>query len=315
MSSRRDPPSRRGDRPTVPHSRIPDAVYYEVLPYLNGNEVKLWLALKSREWRKDGSRKGVIRKSLRRLAKDIAMAETCARRAFHGLRQKGLAEWAGPGIRLLEPAFTTAITTGFTTKGGSEHQAKLRRQRRRGAPNSADRCAASGAPTGVIPFPTNQLTHGRSDLTIRHPSAPSGALDAVESREAPESRAPSGARVRLKGSRAPSSRDGGGKEPSVETERVEKYRRCRCGAVLDEEDEERCWRCRRRSGELEVSPLGRDEAARLLGRLREEAASGTEMLRRPKEEQRRREAERKEELRRQARELQEGERASDDATE
>jgi hypothetical protein len=167
--------SKRPDRTTEPHSRIPDAIYFDVLPFLTGYETKLWLALKSREWRKDGTRRGLVKKSLNRIAKDIRMSRTTTQRAFSGLRKKGVAEWAGFGIRLLEPSFTTAVTTGFTTE---EH----RRRRPRNGPGVAHRWAGSGViprpATTVIPFSPNESGCGRSVITIRRArDEPTHAVD------------------------------------------------------------------------------------------------------------------------------------------
>ena len=155
--------STRPDRTTAPHSRIPDAIYTDVLPFLTGFEVKLWMALKSREWRRDGTRRGVVKKSLNQIAKDVRMSRNGTQRAFAGLRKKGLAEWAGFGIRLLEPDFTTAITTGFTTPG----VAPL-------GPGVALKGAEGGPPVGrvrhLIPFPSTCL--GVGDPLLR--SGPRG---------------------------------------------------------------------------------------------------------------------------------------------
>lgn len=167
--------SNRPDRQTEPHSRIPDSIYFDVLPFLTGSEVKLWMALKSREWRKDGTRRGLVKKSLNRIASDIRMSRTAVQRAFAGLRKKGVAEWAGYGIRLLEPSFTTAVTTGFTTE---DH--RLRRPTN--GPGVARKWAVSdrhyGPAATVIPFSPNESGCGRSDLTIRRArDEPTHAVD------------------------------------------------------------------------------------------------------------------------------------------
>lgn len=137
MKHRRTPTRR--DRSGEPHSRIPDAIYFDVLPFLSGNETKLWLALKSREWRKDGTRRGIVKKTLNRIAKDVRMSRGTTQRAFQALRKKGLAEWAGFGIRLLEPDFTTAFTTGFTTPGVAQY-----------GPGVAQKQPGAGSPVGRV---------------------------------------------------------------------------------------------------------------------------------------------------------------------
>ena len=108
-------PARRNGRATEPHVRIPDAFYDQVLPELSPYAVKLWLALKCREWRKDG--RGRVRKSsLRQVAREIRMPLTTTQRAFEELAKKGLAERASGGvIRVISPDFTMPFTTGFTT--------------------------------------------------------------------------------------------------------------------------------------------------------------------------------------------------------
>jgi hypothetical protein len=283
MKKRRSP-NRRADRPGEPHSRIPDAIYYELLPYVTPAELKLWIALKSREWRKDGTRKGLVRKSLNRIAKDIAMSRATTQRAFHGLRLKGLAEWTGAGIRLLEPRFTTAITTGIPTsdtKRGQRNKIESGPYMAGGGPLVGRRWPAGGPAGHLFPFPTNEINHGRSDLTIRHASvASSRAVDATND---DESRAPRGkARASARSSRAlqrKSSTSSGGKE---------------CEIVNDRD-----------------RPLTREEARAVLATVKREAFQAAERgnakLCAEREAQEKRELDRRDALRRQAAELQQEE--------
>lgn len=276
MKKRRSP-NRRNDRPGEPHSRIPDAIYYELLPYVTPIELKLWLALKSREWRKDGTRKGLIRKSLRRISNDIAMPWSTTRKAFNGLRLKGLAEWAGAGIRLLEPRFTTSIPTGVTTSvpsGGRRTLGESGHMVPRGGHHRTQRWAPNAQEGHLVPFPSNGIDHGRSDLTIRHASvASSRAVDVPNGNDSRAHR--EDARASARGSRALS------RESSKRKER---------GTVQEEE-----------------RPLTREEARAALAKVKlaalAAAEDGTAKLRAQRDEQDKREHERRELLRQQAAEL------------
>lgn len=164
MTERRSP-TRRKDRQSEPHVRIPDSFYERVLPYLTSHEAKLWLALKTREWRKDG--RGYVRKpSLRRISKDIHMPLGTAHRAFRGLCSKGLAEHMSNGaIRVLEPDFTTPFTTPFTTEVQETGQRKLFESVPGwNAPRSRVERKRSRVERlqGLSGFEKNALTHGRT---------------------------------------------------------------------------------------------------------------------------------------------------------
>ena len=163
MTERRSPP-RRDDRPSEPHVRIPDS-FYDAMRFITPYETTLWLALKTREWRKDG--KGYVRKpSLRRIARDIGMPNGTAQRAFQGLRLKGMAEQLPNGaIRVLTPDFTTLLTTPFTT----EVTKKGQRTDGENDPGGVSDCTRGGQywPRGGhdhLLYPTKQmeLTLGRS---------------------------------------------------------------------------------------------------------------------------------------------------------
>lgn len=205
MTKRRTP-TRRTDRPTEPHSRIPDAIYFGLLPYLTAYEVKLWVALKSREWRKGGARKGSVRKSLNRIAKDIGMSRVTAQRAMKGLVAKGLTEWNGWGIRVMEWDFTTSFPTPVTTDT-RPHMGQGWPIRGRSRPHMGQECH-------LVPFPSKRLDHGRSDLTIRSASeASSPTVDASTVPTNPASRRKARASAR-------SSRALPANNPRKETRRV-----------------------------------------------------------------------------------------------
>jgi hypothetical protein len=175
MKYRRNP--QRRDRASEPHVRIPDSIY-GALASFGPYELKLWIALKSKEWRKDGTRKGLVKKSLNRIARDIGMSRYQVQTSFKKLKGMGLVEWSGFGIRLLELDFTTAFTTPITT---SVH----RRGRPTTRPGVASLCASDGRQrrpgATVIPFESNEFGCGRSVLTIRSsrgaPSAPGTTVD------------------------------------------------------------------------------------------------------------------------------------------
>jgi hypothetical protein len=272
--------SKRPDRTTEPHSRIPDAIYFDVLPYLTGSETKLWLALKSREWRKDGTRRGIVRKSLNRVALDIRMSRDSVQRAFSGLRKKGVAEWAGFGIRLLEPSFTTAVTTGFTTE---EH----RRRRPEIRPGVAGKQAASDRSfrpaTTVIPFSPNESGCGRSVITIRRArDEPTHAVDLRNDSADPASR--QSARASARSSRAlPDNSHSSGKDKAE---------------VLDETNP---------SAELDAKPLDRETMHRLMREIRARAEAAAEEGAAKRDAgiaaERKKDADRRAELKRQAEEL------------
>jgi hypothetical protein len=263
--------TRRTDRPTEPHSRIPDAIYFGLLPYLTAHEVKLWIALKSREWRKGGARKGSVRKSLNRIAKDIGMPRATAQRAMAGLRLKGLSEWNGWGIRVKELDFTTAFTTGVTTD--------TRPHLGQGWPLMGRSRPHMGQEGHLVPFPLNGLDHGRSVLTIRSASeASSPTVDA------PDDNATRARRGKARAS-APSSRA----LPAKTNSRKE-------GTTVNDED-----RC---SSTLASRPLTKAEAKAVLARIEELADAAALSRRTPKVERERREQERRDWLRKQAAELQ-----------
>lgn len=260
--------TRRNDRPGEPHSRIPDAVYFELLPFLTGNEVKLWLALKSRVFRKaTGERRGLVRRSLNRIAQDIRMPRATAQRAFSKLRSKHLAEWTGLGIRVLEPAFTTAVITDVTTQPGPLWATPR--------PTMGRTRPTMGQEGQLVPFSRNRLDHGRSDLTNR--SASGASSPTVEPSTVPTKRAsPGSARASARRSRAlPPAKE----KPEVQNNQE------------GENNEER-------------RPLSREEAKRVLQQVHEIADAAELARRTPKQERERRERERVELLRRQAAELQ-----------
>jgi len=274
--------STRPDRTTEPHSRIPDSIY-SVLSAFTAYEVKLWIALKAREWRKDGTRRGFVKKSLNRIARDIGISRAAAQRAFRGLKGKGLAEWAGFGIRLLEPDFTTGFTTGFTTE-------ELRRRRPSARPGVAVSKAVSdrsGRPaTTVIPFPPNESGCGRSVLTIRH--ARNEPAHAVDTREVPDNNALNGgARVRKKLPRAPAE---------AQSQRKD-------GANMRDEKDS--------SDELDERPLSREEMHEALRRVHERANTSAAQAAAAREDEkaaeRQKQSDRLEFLRKQAAELKKGE--------
>jgi hypothetical protein len=272
--------SKRPDRTTEPHSRIPDAIYFDVLPYLTSHETKLWLALKSREWRKDGTRRGFVKKSLNRIASDIRMSRSTVQRAFSGLQKKGVAEWAGFGIRLLEPSFTTAVTTGFTTE---EH----RRRWPTGGPGVAHGWAGSGVTRGpattVIPFSPNESGCGRSVTTIRRArDEPTHAVDVPNVPANPASRR--SARASARSSRAlPDNSHSSGKDKAE---------------VPDETIP---------SNELDARPLDRETMHRLMREIRARAEAAAEEGAAKRDAgiaaERKKDAARRAELKRQAEEL------------
>jgi hypothetical protein len=272
--------SKRPDRTTEPHSRIPDAIYFDVLPFLTAYETKLWLALKSREWRKDGTRRGFVKKSLNRIASDIRMSRSTVQRAFSGLRKKGVAEWAGFGIRLLEPSFTTAVTTGFTTE---EH----RRRRPRNGPGVAHGWAGSGVilrpATTVIPFTPNENGCGRSVITIRRArDEPTHAVDVRGDSANPASRR--SARASARSSRAlPDNSHSSGKDKAE---------------VPDETIP---------SNKLDARPLDRETMHRLMREIRARAEAAAEEGAAKRDAgiaaERKKDADRRAELKRQAEEL------------
>lgn len=272
--------STRRDRSTEPHSRIPDAIYFDVLPFLNGNEVKLWLALKSREWRKDGTRRGLVKKSLNRIAADIKMNRSSLQRAFRGLKKKALVEWAGFGIRLLEPNFTTAVTTGFTTE-------TFRRRRPLDEPGVAQIAASTGRllrpGTTVIPFRGNESGCGRSDLTIRRArDEPARAVDTRNDFDHHASR----------GSARASAQGSGALLENAHSKRKD-------SAEMREENNSR--------DELDVRPLDRETMHELLKKIRAraEAAADEGAAKRDADKalEWKKDADRRAELRRQAEEL------------
>jgi hypothetical protein len=272
--------SKRPDRTTEPHSRIPDAIYFDVLPYLTSHETKLWLALKSREWRKDGTRRGFVKKSLNRIASDIRMSRSTVQRAFSGLQKKGVAEWAGFGIRLLEPSFTTAVTTGFTTE---EH----RRRWPTGGPGVAHGWAGSGVTRGpattVIPFSPNESGCGRSVTTIRRArDEPTHAVDVPNVPANPASRR--SARASARSSRAlPDNSHSSGKDKAEVPDET----------IL--------------SNELDARPLDRETMHRLMREIRARAEAAAEEGAAKRDAgiaaERKKDAARRAELKRQAEEL------------
>jgi hypothetical protein len=272
--------SKRPDRTTEPHSRIPDAIYFDVLPYLTSSETKLWLALKSREWRKDGTRRGIVKKSLNRIALDIRMSRPTVQHAFSGLREKGVAEWAGFGIRLLEPSFTTAVTTGFTTE---EH----RRRRPKNVPGVARKLAASDCiswpATTVIPFTPNENGCGRSVITIRRArDEPTHAVDLRDDSADPASR--KSARASARSSRAlPDNSHSSGKDKAEVPDET----------IL--------------SNELDARPLDRETMHRLMREIRARAEAAAEEGAAKRDAgiaaERKKDAARRAELKRQAEEL------------
>jgi hypothetical protein len=268
--------SKRPDRTTEPHSRIPDAIYFDVLPYLTGSETKLWLALKSREWRKDGTRRGIVKKSLNRIASDVRMSRESVQRAFRGLKTKGLAEWAGFGIRLLEPSFTTAVTTGFTTERPAGKQPGVA-----GIPPSAG--LDSRPAKALIPFPPNTMGCGRSVYTIRRArDEPAHAVDVRNDSANHASRR--SARASARSSRAlPDNSHSSGKDKAE---------------VPDETNP---------SAELDARPLDRETMHRLMREIRARAEAAAEEGAAKREAgiaaDRKKDAERRAALRRQAEEL------------
>lgn len=275
-------PARR-DRSTLPHSRIPDAVYH-VLAELTPYETKLWLALRCRAWRKPGSRRGVVRKTLRRIAKDIAMPWGTTQRAFNGLRSKGFAEWCGEGIRLLELDFTTALTTGFTTKDDRRIDSESGPTRATPGPTRARKWPHQGQEGQLVAFPSNGLNPGRDDLieTVRgaRQARPrtversSQAQDLTTEDRAPLTPSGDGARLSRK--------------PQKENNDV----------MTDDDDD------------LTVRDMPHDEAIELLRKIKARAMAaadeGTAKIQRDRDAQREREEKRKDELRQQARELEKG---------
>jgi hypothetical protein len=272
--------SKRPDRTTEPHSRIPDAIYFDVLPYLTSHETKLWLALKSREWRKDGTRRGFVKKSLNRIASDIRMSRSTVQRAFSGLQKKGVAEWAGFGIRLLEPSFTTAVTTGFTTE---EH----RRRWPTGGPGVAHGWAGSGVTRGpattVIPFSPNESGCGRSVTTIRRArDEPTHAVDVPNVPANPASRRSAGASARSSRALPDNSHSSGKDKAEVPDETI-------------------------LSNELDARPLDRETMHRLMREIRARAEAAAEEGAAKRDAgiaaERKKDAARRAELKRQAEEL------------
>lgn len=268
--------SNRRDRSQTPHSRIPDAIYFDVLPFLTGNETKLWLALKSREWRKDGTRRGIVKKSLNRIAGDISMTRGTLQRAFKGLRKKGVVEWAGFGIRLLEPDFTTAFTTAFTTPGVAQY-----------GPGVAHQRASAGSPLGrgrhLIPFPATGL--GVGDPLLRSGTrgqSPARTVDGRSDSANPASRR--SARASARSSRAlPDNSYSSGKDKAK---------------VPDETSS---------SEKLDARPLDRETMHELMKQIRKraEAAAAEGAVKREARIalEQKKEFERREELKRQAEEL------------
>lgn len=277
MKYRRNPARR--DRSTEPHSRIPDSIY-SVLSSFKPYELKLWLALKSREWRKDGSRRGLVKKSLNRIARDIGMSRDAAQRAFRLLKDKELVEWAGFGIRLLEPDFTKGFTTALTT----EDHRRRRPSRRPGVAVSKAVSDRSQRPaTTVIPFPGNESGCGRSVLTIRRArDEPTHAVDAPKgyADNAPRK----SARGYARGSAALSS--------NTRSQRKDK------AEMVDETDS---------TETLDVIPLDREAAFELLKKVRARAEAAADEAAAKREADRaavrQKEADRIAELKRQGAEL------------
>lgn len=275
MTKRGDAPTRR-DRPTQPFSKLPDAVYSQILPYLTPYEFTLLIALKCQAWRKDGSKKGVIRKSLRRISKDIRMAWSTTWRAFEGLHEKGFVRADRYGIRLLDPDFTRPITTAITTtvqKGGQRIKSESGPTRARGGPTRARKWPHQGQEGHLVPFPVNALDHGRDDLkeTARDPAG-SRATEIVKNSPAsvPTVTAP------------PSVQDYGGRS-ARKAHRKESQ-------VQEPKD----------SSEIATRDLPRDEAAALLMRIKADAlraaAAGEKTLWEKKNEAREREEESRKKL-------------------
>lgn len=113
MRKRRPQPVRDGYAP------IRNSFYY-LLRFLDGRELKLYLAMKLQAWRKGGQQKGLVRVPTRRIARDIGMPHRTAFRTLKRLEAKRLARREGGRVYLLDPVHTTPRTTGHTTSVRSE---------------------------------------------------------------------------------------------------------------------------------------------------------------------------------------------------
>lgn len=277
MTKRRTP-TRRNDRQTEPFCPVPDA-FYQVLEHLSPWETKLWLALRLRAWRKGGARKGVIRKTLNRVANDIGMARSSAQKAFRGLREKGLAEWNGHGVRLTELDFTTAFTTAFTMKVQKRTDGESGHVVAGGGHQITRKWPRGGRQGDLVPFPSNRLDHGREDLIDGTRGAPKRARAYVD-RSSPK-------QTSTTEDRAPLTPSGDGARPHAK--RKEK------DDVSNNDDD------------LTVREMPRDAAIELLRKIKARALAaadeGTAKLKVERDARREKEEQRKAELRQQARDI------------
>lgn len=127
----------RRDRPEKPHSRLADFIYDEMSDFTS-HEGWLYIALLTRAWRRDGPNRGKVRKSLKRIARDIGMPWSTARKAMGGLVNKGFAERKGVDIKVLrffspsEEGHTMPPPGAHHAPKGAHHAPKQHLTRRRG---------------------------------------------------------------------------------------------------------------------------------------------------------------------------------------
>lgn len=167
----------REDRPGSPHVRIPDE-FYKLLGFFAPREVTLLLAILCQTWRKEGRRKGEVRKSLRRIARDIRMSWAVAQRACQALRDKGFVSIRNGKLYVDCDPFATALATAFATfpDRGNPVEKTLKNWPAVGpggplegqsGPLEGQEWPAGGPPTALNGNGHNGFTHGRSDLGIR----------------------------------------------------------------------------------------------------------------------------------------------------